>query len=83
MESSKRRSIFLSLIFLLKREMSILLSVKCETAVLFSVKRDQTPPPPLYHHLIAVADEFVVANDNLKRNFVIFKSGWPSTKVWV
>ena len=33
-------------IFLVKREMSNFLSVKCETAILFSEKRDQYPPLP-------------------------------------
>ena len=35
--------------FLVKREMPNLLSVKCETAILFNMKRDQYPPHPLYH----------------------------------
>ena len=38
---------FGDLFFLLKRKMPNLLSVKCETANLFSMKSDQYPPPPL------------------------------------
>ena len=34
------------MVFLMKREMPNLLSVKCETAILFSMKRDQYPPLP-------------------------------------
>ena len=39
---------FGDLFFLLKRKMPNSLSVKCETANLFSMKSDQYPPPPLY-----------------------------------
>ena len=38
---------FGDLFFLLKRKMPNSLSVKCETANLFSMKSDQYPPPPL------------------------------------
>ena len=34
------------LFFFVKREMPILLMVKCETAIFFSVKRDHDPPLP-------------------------------------
>ena len=37
------------LFFSLKREMPILFFVNCERTVLFSVKRDLDPLPPLYH----------------------------------
>ena len=36
-------------LFSVKREMPILFFVNCERTVLFSVKRDLDPPPPLYH----------------------------------
>ena len=39
---------FGDLFFLLKRKMPNLLSVKCETVNLFSMKSDQYPPPPPY-----------------------------------
>ena len=37
--------------------MAILLSVKCETAILFSVKRDEEPPiPPSFFRLKQVVE---------------------------
>ena len=59
LNQSKKNWVSKNVVFLVKREMPNLLSVKCETAILFSTKRDQYPPsPPLYHPLRTVTCEW-------------------------
>ena len=48
LNQSKKNWVSKNVVFLVKREMPNLLSVKCETAILLSTKRDQYPPA-LYH----------------------------------
>ena len=58
LNQSKKKWVSKNVVLLVKREMPNLLSVKCETTILFSTKRDQYPPPPLNHPLRTVTCEW-------------------------